>query len=109
MRDIVQASGLAVKQQVELLDKIVDKKEQFKDEHLKKLVQSDKYSIRRLVKNIQNKIKERKEAENGERVGGETELPTGDVGVGIQPDESQRKIEQRSSMRKIEPVTGRQV
>ena len=58
-------SGLSIplKHKLTLLDKIVDKKEQFKDEHLKKLVQSDKYSIRRLVKNIQRKIQERKDQE----------------------------------------------
>jgi hypothetical protein len=49
--------ALPLKQKLTLLDMIVHKKEQFKDEHLKKLVQSDKYSIGRLVKNIQKRVK----------------------------------------------------
>lgn len=92
VQDIVQSgTNLPLKHKITLLDKIVDKKEQFKDEHLKKLVQSDKYSIRRLVKNIQKKKEEKK----NEIADFEKELPTTQDPISeIQPSTSQKKIEQ---------------
>lgn len=99
MQDIVQAgAALPLKHKITLLDRIVDKKEQFKDEHLLKLVQSDKYSIRRLVKNIQQKIQEKKGKDDQPL--GLAEAPDGDspatqeLTVEVQATSSKKIIEE---------------
>lgn len=53
-------SSLDYKRKVQLLDRIIEAKNKFGDDQLKKVVQSNKFSIGKMIKNIQAKLKKDK-------------------------------------------------